>query len=287
MKAPVPLSAGARELLELGSHVEPPTPEQCERMDRALLPLLASGRAASGAGRALLERRALGPELISTQPRGVRASLPRGLKSTFGAGTAKLVLALGALTATAAAAFWLGRLSSAAPTAIGASDSSALALAPRATAPVAVQAATSADAHASPPSTIALEPAVHAPVALAPVVLAPVAPSPQLTSAAVATPVGMTRAAHAPKLASSAVDLGAEIEQLARAEAALRQGRAGAALAQLQRRAVRHLIEQASALEAIAHCEIDGDSGRDRARTVLQRWPTSAFVARVRDACGL
>jgi hypothetical protein len=85
----------------------------------------------------------------------------------------------------------------------------------------------------------------------------------------------------------SAADLGAEIEQLARAEAALRQGRASAALAQLERRAVQHLVEQASALEAIARCELGAESGRDRARTVLQRWPASAFVARVRDACGL
>jgi len=275
MKSPVPLSAGARELLELGSHVEPPTSEQCERMDRVLLPLFASGRAGvagAGAGRALLERRALGPELMLARP---RRSLRRGLTNALGAGTTKLVLALGALTATAAAAFWLGRLSSAPPVAPFASPTSALALAPPAL------------SLAAPASTAAAAPEAAAAPTPEPAPMPQPAPALQLASSAVAAPVVMPRAVHAPRPASSAIDLGAEIEQLARAEAALRQGRAGAALAQLERRAVQQLVEQASALEAIARCELDDAGGRERARTVLQRWPSSAFVARVRDACGL
>jgi hypothetical protein len=81
------------------------------------------------------------------------------------------------------------------------------------------------------------------------------------------------------------VGLAAEIEQLARAEAALRQGRPEHALRVLEQRSVRHLLEQAAALRAIAECELGVATASRSVRDVLERWPDSAFQARIARAC--
>jgi hypothetical protein len=79
--------------------------------------------------------------------------------------------------------------------------------------------------------------------------------------------------------------LAAEIEQLARAEAALRQGRPARALRVLEQRSVQHLVEQAAALRAIAECELGVATASRSKRDVLERWPASAFQARIARAC--
>jgi hypothetical protein len=92
---------------------------------------------------------------------------------------------------------------------------------------------------------------------------------------------------HGAARARASLGLAAEIEQLARVEAALRQSRPAHALVVLEERSVQHLLEQAAALRAIAECDLGSAAAARRARDTLERWPTSAFQSRIANACGL
>lgn len=290
MKASLPLSSAARELLELGSQVEPPSTEQCERMDRALAPLFALDRVAPPPAASLSQGTALGARGLHG-----RASGPAWgpLAAVLGSGAGKLALGLGALAATAGASFWVGRVSApvGAEHAPGGAALAALPIA-QAFAP-AVPAAAPGDRALL--DARALERRADAPLADAPLADVPTGGAKHAATSAAppeAVRVGASRAksllARPSTLAARApsVGLAAEIERLARAEAALRQGRAQPALAELEQPAV-HLVEQAAALRAIAECTLDRAAGAASAREVLQRWPASAFAPRVSAACGL
>jgi hypothetical protein len=93
-------------------------------------------------------------------------------------------------------------------------------------------------------------------------------------------------ARRARQLGAPSAGLAAEIERLARAEAALRQGRSSSALSELELPAA-HLVEQAAALRAIANCELGRGAAVLGAGEALRRWPGSAFAPRIRAACGL
>jgi hypothetical protein len=318
-----PLSAAARRQLELGSHVEPPTAEQNDRMDRALAELFRAGRAgpapATGSSLGGAEQHAAGPRAETGQgsdhgpgskhrwnsgSSGARLqTAPRvagGLREPLRAvREAKLWLTVGALAATASASFWLGRLSTPAddarPQEARTIESSLLerGLAPpasgeqplahaRSTLPVLDLSASTAPGTAST-ETASVEPPVGD-VAVRDV------PGPSDASRARGNP-GVARnepgSRRSGTPAQRPLGLAAEIEQLTRAEAALRQGRAGHALAVLDQRSVRHLLEQAAALRAIAQCELRGAAAAGGARQVLERWPASAFQPRIANACGL
>jgi hypothetical protein len=327
MNRSTPLSADARRLLELGSHVEPPTAEQNERMERALAPLFRTGRPApfslEGAGdptrasapaarsplggaeqrSANLHRRA-GNESSNGSPQehersGVRLrtaprALPAWLEPLQGLRDAKIWLTIGALAATASASFWLGRLSTPAELAsveVASVELVSAGLAPaldaRRAETVVAPPAEPAPALSSASSTASLlDASEHAESSQAASSQAPFTRAPSVPDAAAAAgavlhtslPRGGTRAHRS-------LGLAAEIEQLARAEAALRQGRAGHALVVLGQRSVRHLQEQAAALRAIAECELGVATAAGSAREVLERWPTSAFQARISRAC--
>ena len=271
-----PLSPDARRVLELGAHVEPPSSEQSDRMDRALAALFRAGRVtASGAGAlGSPEQRATSPEKSAVHRRPVPPPARRSLESTLGMSAGKLCIALGALAATAAASFWLGRIST--PDDSGPGDGApradatlvANSGAPTPGAPALSATALSAPAHSPPTRAAAAVPGSTMPDR------APAAERPR--------PPAQRRSP-----ASAAQGLAAEIEQLADAEAALRRGRAQRALHLIERRSVQHLVEQAAALRVIAECDMGTAGSAQDAREVLARWPASAFQTRITRACGL
>jgi hypothetical protein len=321
MNRSTPLSADARRLLELGSHVEPPTAEQDERMGRALAPLFRSGRT----GPTSTTGSPLGPEQRSLSPRGPSPVTARehersGIRSTAAprAATrlletlrsleplkdAKLWLTLGALAATASASFWLGRVSTPAELAVAEQGSpldarGVSSLAPAAGATPALASASwaaslleapdrsvSSRAPSVPEAASSTPPGVHAPLpdampgdATRPdAMLLPSNPRPS-------PPLPSNEPNRRRGTPARSLGLAAEIEQLARAEAALRQGRAAHALRVLEQRSVQHLMEQAAALRAIAECELGVATASRSMRDVLERWPASAFQARIARAC--
>jgi hypothetical protein len=324
MNRSAPLSADARRLLELGSHVEPPTAEQNERMDRALAALFRTPRPGPATGSPLraAEQPSANPlheaaggmgkpagngELSGIRLRAAPRARSRFFEPLHGLGDGKLWLTLGALAATASASFWLGRLST--PAEEGG------AIEAQTSASVALLASSESDRTESSMAAIgasalglleAVAPSARPTSASPTFAPRPLAAAAQL--AAVPAAVSDERAAplggvvHTPQHASSArakpglrrdgarslrsAGLAAEIEQLARAEAALRQGRAEHALVVLEQRSVQHLLEQAAALRAIAQCELGVASAPSSARHVLERWPASAFQPRIMRACG-
>lgn len=201
-------------------------------------------------------RRALEP-LFAEQP--LAGSLPAAERPAPSAATArtwaarsKLLYTLGALAATASASFWLGRVSREAP-----QDPPASSLV------AADQPRALAEAHPAPEL-----------LAIAPMPM----PAPLRTAARQAPGAGGK---------PSRGRLAAEIAQLTKVEAALRQGRADAALRHLDARAIHELIEQSAALRAIAECSLGRRHAEQKARALLAHWRESAYQARVRDACGL
>jgi hypothetical protein len=325
MNRPAPLSPEARQLLELGSHVEPPTLEQNERMDRALALLFRAGRAgpSPGAGSPLggSEQRSASPANgagtphhggrlhdggtassqrsgLHARPRAPRAT-PGFLQPWQGLNGSKLWLALGALAATAGASFWLGRLSTPTDEArVAASSVTASSVTASSVTASDVVVSSVAASRVGAPTELApvLAPAPEVPEVLATLEsAAPRASAASMGSAASTASAGpIARAAERPAAAQrgapparGSLGLAAEIEQLARVEAALRQGRPAHALVVLEQRSVQHLLEQAAALRAIAECDLGGATAIRRARDTLERWPASAFQARIANACGL
>jgi hypothetical protein len=230
---------------------------------------------------------------------------------------AKLWLTLGALAATASASFWLGRLST--PAELAPAGLAGAELAPAGLAPTelvsarvgpALDVRTAASLMAPAPEAGA-RPAAGGALSPANVAASPLDPSDRLMSSgapSLAIAAGEVRAPARTSLphamlslaklppepavreragarAQRSLGLAAEIEQLARAEAALRQGRAAHALVVLERGSVRHLLEQAAALRAIAECELGLSTAAGSARDVLERWPASAFQPRIARAC--
>lgn len=287
---PSELSPAARRLLELGSQVAPPTAEQTARMDHALEPLFRASRVTSppASGSPARERDPRSTPSVESRLLAARGARPsRSMQQLFGLGGGKLVVALGALAATAGASFWLGRISrpgESSPPAASAPAPASTRIATL-TLPAAVEA--SPPASAGPPA-----PTANAPIT-EPAQRATSAPP----AAGVAAPEARSHAAFAEESARAAPSrreqrppprgLAAEIEQLARVEAALRQGRAERALSHLEQPVIVHLSEQAAALRAIAECELGAARGARGARSVLERWPLSAFQARIRAACRL
>lgn len=281
MNRSAPLSADARRLLELGSHVDPPTAEQNERMDRALAVLFRAGRGGPTSSAASPSR---GEPMSATpehRPGSAPVPVPRRWLEPLQGGLSggKLWLSIGALAATAGASFWLGRLSMpaaerheldaiVAPTSAPAAAQGALPLGDR-QAPANLPSTDGVEASLAAgglPGANAAEPGPKNPAARKPLAAGPKAP----------------RARD-----SLGAGLAADIEQLAQAEAALRQGRAANALSVLDQRRVLQLLEQAAALRAIAECELGSEAAARRARGVLERWPGSAFQARIGNACRL
>jgi hypothetical protein len=264
--SPAALSPAARALLELGSVVAPPSAEQHARMDRSFARLIALERAAPPAWR-----------LGSALP-----SLSAG----------RLLLAVGALAATAGASFWVGRASLPEGThRVGATAAAVTASTPAPPA-TANTPAPPAAAEAPPPAAAAMNAAQSEPARPDEARAKPrdAAPPP-----AAALDAAISRVRHAkraplpesaPRVAAPQLGLSAEIQRLARAEAALRQGRPEQALVELAPPAA-HLLEQATALRAIAECTIDREANVSHARETLARWPSSAFSPRIREACGL
>lgn len=256
MKPLSPLSTAARELLEEGSRVAPPSAEQSERMARTLAPLFES------AGSAL-------PGTAVSAPRG-----SGGTSRLLLGGSGKLLLAVGALAASHGASFWLGRVSSRVEQS-----------APQA---VAGLAASVAPALAAPPPVTVLAP-------LAPPPAAPLAttPPPAALPSAAPSSAALPSRAH-PPVNPGATGLRADIQRLSRADAELRGGRPSDALRLLATPVVRELREQAAALRAVAGCMLaasraagaaDLASAQGDARAMLERFPDSPYEARVRSAC--
>ena len=111
---PSELSPAARRLLELGSQVAPPTAEQTARLDHALEPLFRASRVTSppASGSPARERDPRSTPSVESRLLAARGARPsRSMQQLFGLGGGKLVVALGALAATAGASFWLGRIS--------------------------------------------------------------------------------------------------------------------------------------------------------------------------------
>jgi hypothetical protein len=272
--SPAALSPAARQLLELGSVVEPPTAEQDERMDRALARLIALNRA--GASTRLGGSRQRGA-LLERAPGTPTGRLPL----LSGSAMTRLLLALGALAATAGASFWVGRASvpeeperpsaTAAEAPLQVASEASPAVATSVQQPPRLDEATNAGGGQLARSTsVPIEAAaLRAPRSIPPRAVPP-------------------RAGPARALAPQTAPLGlnTEIQRLARAEAALRRGRAQRALVELEPPAT-HLREQAAALRAIAECTLDREPAAARARETLLLWPTSAFAPRIREACGL
>jgi hypothetical protein len=248
MKALRPLSASARELLEAGSRVEPPSAEQSERMARTLAPLF------QNAGSAL-------PGTSVPAPRG-----PFGSSRLLLGGSAKLLLAVGALAASNGVSFWLGRVSSPVE-------------------PAAAPAAAAAQAASEPP--LAASSSTVAQPSEPKAVPAPPAGAPSLPAS---PPPPAPRASGAPRAAG----LRADIQRLARADAELREGKPSDAQRLLARPVVRELREQAAALRAVAGCMLAASSAageakaaaaQREARATLERFPESPYQARIRSAC--
>jgi hypothetical protein len=283
MKTSEPLSPAARRLLELGSLVEPPTAQQCERMDRALAPLFGAGRLAplaDATSRPSASRGAIETEAFLGRPREKLAVLSRAVRHRLGLGSTKLVLAVGALAATAGASFWLGRVWTppAEPREMSASflpsESDALA---RSAAPAASELAPS-------PESSTLE----APSTLEASSTPKTGADDDVPLSASSTLGGGVRSRPGARdKPRPSTGLAAEIERMARVEAALRQGRPARARDYLDQRKAEHLVEQAEALRAVADCQSGLESSAVRAEQVLRRWPASAFQSRIRDACGL
>ena len=307
VSSPAALSPEARQLLELGSFVAPPTPEQDARMGRALARSIALDRAAAPAAR-------LGP---SGSP-GARAPLertPRGpawrLSSALPrSGLSKLWLTVGALAATAGASFWVGRASVAertqpasatvvvempvqVPVAASREMSQQMSGTPRAMLQEVLQQLPAASVQPAE----ARADAVSKGASLGPSARSPDdtmhtevgsgvrAPTP-LDAGANPSIAPRAKRASSPEVPPSPLGLSAEIARLARAEAALRQGRATQALIELEPPAA-HLHEHAAALRAVAECTLDRAHAAPAARETLERWPASAFAPRIREACGL
>lgn len=293
MRDSAPLSPAARELLELGSHVEPPSPEQQQRMDRALALLVAVDRAAPPSLPARLQRGPFGSgarrdgaghSLASTRP-----WLASAVAARAASGAARLVplralpgwLALGAVAAAASVSFWMGRVS--APLEQPAPRSALEAPAPLA----ALEQPAPVLALALP----ALElPALELPPTEAVVLAASASPSRGEANAGATSLVPARLDPPAPAARRRperiALDgLAAEVARLARAEAALRKGHARNAWLELEAPAA-HLVEQTTALRAVAECELGERTGAANGRELLRRWPGSAFLPRVRAACG-
>lgn len=296
VSSPAALSPSARELLELGSFVVPPTAEQDERMDRALARLIALDRAGAPATKLghSGSSRARGP-----LHRAPRAPVWRLSQALSGSSMSKLWLALGALAATAGASFWMGRASlpDGAPSASPTSALEAPVQAPVAVLPQ--RPAQAADAARTEAAPLPEAPAPSGPSLAAGARATSrddTGPRAELAAGASrpapldegANEVGVLRAkrTRSPEAPASPMGLSAEIQRLARAEAALRQGRVQQALVDLETPAA-HLQEQAAALRAIAECTLGRTSAAPRARDTLLRWPTSAFAPRIREACGL
>jgi len=286
MRGSAPLSPAARELLELGSQVEPPSPEQQQRMDRALALLVAVDRSAPPSLPARLQR---GPIGSGARRDGaghwlasrLRPSLASAVAARAASGAAQLGLALGALAAAASVSFWMGRVS--APLEQPAPRSALEAPAPLA-------------ALEQPAPRLALEmpalemPALELPPPEAVVLAASASPARGEANAGAASLVPARLEASAPaarrrpeRLARDG--LAAEVSRLARAEAALRQGHAREAWLELEAPAT-YLVEQTTALRAVAECALGERTGAANGRELLRRWPGSAFLPRVRAACG-
>jgi hypothetical protein len=314
MNRSTPLSADARRLLELGSHVDPPTAEQDERMGRALAPLFRTGRIGptSTAGSPLgVEQRSVspgGPSHVTTREHeqsGIRlrtAPRPatRWLEPLQGLKDAKMWLTLGALAATASASFWLGRLSTPAelapaglaPTMLAAAELAAAEQeSPLASASWAASLLDSSDGAVSSRAPSVPEAASSARAIVATTLPDTMPADAMPADAMLADPLLPSKPlpSNEPSLRrgtrARSLGLDAEIEQLARVEAALRQGRAERALRLLEQRSVQHLLEQAAALRAIAECELGVATASRSVRDVLERWPASAFQARIARAC--
>jgi hypothetical protein len=263
-----PLSAAAREMLEAGSRVEPPSAEQSERMARTLAPLFES----------------VGGPLPGAAVQAPRGSMAPSRLLLGGSG--KLLLAIGAIAASNGASFWFGRVSSRVEQ-------------------VAPQAA-AAPAPVAPPLPAALPAALAAaglaPAGLAPAGLAPAALAPSEQEAALPPPAGAKSVASsttptAPRAHSPAIPRGAglraDIQRLSRADAQLREGKPSDALRLLGAPVVRELREQATALRAVAGCTLAASKASEAgvaaaerdAQAMLERFPDSPYEARVRSAC--
>lgn len=289
MKEPMPLSPAARQLLEAGIRSNAPSPEESERMHGALAPYFRA------------------PPLEPAAGGGPLSGPLWGARQVLGVSAGKLALAVGALAVTASAAFWAGRLT------VAGADPGEDAASTTLTAPLAAPGpavASRADlggrAAVTPldrerPSAIASDEgprddlervgAQQRPaLATVPAAVARVTKSAPERRPGVAVPAGRSLDERPPS-----DTLGAEVAQLGRVEAALRRGRPAEALAALQGLEIRQLAEQATALRAIARCEAEGRAGAPQVgagsesaelRALLERWPHSAFAARVRRACG-
>jgi hypothetical protein len=278
MSGSVPLSAASRSLLELGSEVRPPSAEQAERMRRALEPVFAEQ---SFAEQLFAEQPSAGslsaaerPAPSAAPPRRPRAEsnradlgAPLGTTARTWAARSKLFCTLGALAATASASFWLGRVSREVPAGPPPARASVVAAQPR-------------DLAAASPAPALLAPAL---LAMEPpgTATTPATPAPATLRTATRSALGARGGKTAPR------GLAAEIEQLTQVEAALRQGRAAAALRDLEGTPIHELVEQSAALRAIAECTLGRRHAEQKARTLLAQWRESAYQARVRDACGL
>jgi hypothetical protein len=294
MKVPEPLSPAARRLLELGSVVELPTAEQCERMDRALAPLFGAGRTAPLADS---PRRASGERFVARDepifPRAELRVMQRSLQRRLALGGTKLALAFGALAATAGASFWLGRVWTPSPepgATVGTfqpPDPVSLSRSHAVAADIGAFRARAPDTPGRPAlgagSQIVVDGAIDTQVAGTEG--ASQAGEASESSARAAAPSGRRRDGLAK--VHPATGLAAEIERMARVEAALRQGMPARALEYLEQGRTEHLVEQAAALRAVARCEGGFDSSALAAADVLRRWPASPFESRIRDACGL
>jgi hypothetical protein len=308
VKTSEPLSPAARRLLELGSIVDPPSVEQCERMDRALAPLFGAGRSAplgDSPPRSAAERSVAGTEALLGRPRhklGVSdklGSMSRSVQDRLALGSTKLVLAVGALAATAGASFWLGRAwtppaePSAMTASVGPAETDALARSRVLTTSELPAVSHAAVSHAAVSHAAVSRAAVsHAAVSRA--AMSPTSATQKTPAADDAPPLASSPPADARRQGDGAPGkprpssgLAEEIERMARVEAALRQGRPARALEYLGQGKAEHLVEQAEALRAVAGCQSGMKSAALDAHEVLQRWPASAFQSRIRDACGI
>jgi hypothetical protein len=254
MKPLSPLSAAAREMLDAGGRVEPPSAEQSERMARSLAPLF------EVAGGAL-------PGAAVQAPRG-----SSGTSKLLLGGGGKLLLAVGALAASNGASFWFGRVSSRVE---HVAPQAAAAPAPAPVAPM---------LPAALPLTLALAAPAPSEQEAAPT---PPAGAQSVAASAPATPAPSSASPRATGLRS-------DIQRLSRADAQLRGGRPSAALRLLAAPVVRELREQAAALHAVASCmlaasqaggEAAAATAEREARAMLERFPDSPYEARVRSAC--
>jgi hypothetical protein len=290
MKIPEPLSPAARRLLELGTVVEPATAEQNARMERALAPVfgrtnaLADATEPSRAERIRWTGGGLGAELAAG-PRATLRVLQRSLQHRLAAGGTQVALALGALTATAGASFWLGRAST---PVVEQGDANLSRPAP----PVLLEVAPAERASLPPPEPAhdVTEITASSPPPsekVAPVAATDRVPEDAAARAPLGAAAGKSNARHRRDATNSRATLAMEIERMGRVEAALRGGQPARALEELERRRPEILVEQAAALRAVARCQSGVEGAALVAQEALRRWPSSPFRARIREACGL